>query len=401
MKTAGLMPVRIAAGGGRTEQSAPTPLGAPNGNGQNGNGHNGGNGHSGNGHNGGNDHNGGNGHSGGNGHNGHNGHNGQGNHVTEVYRYATRAGAIEAIDPIANELGIAPREVNEAVAQLVETRLLRSDDAGRRFVPVDPELAAATLVSSVEREIYQRRELIDLIKERIDVFRQEYDASGALRQSSSFASIDYLGESMEVRGFLKVACDNCRDEVLILQSTGDDAEEFDELSRIYLPLLNRGVHLRIICQHRSRADFSTRMRMRKWTEAGAAVRTVSHIPRAAAVFDRSLAVIFGLSDDDAGVARVHNRGVVQFLLDLFNHLWDSATPLDGAEAGYTNVADDLQQAIAGLMAKGYTDEVVARKLGMSVRTCRRHIAAMMRDLDAISRFQAGVQAARRSLVNGT
>jgi hypothetical protein len=370
MKTAGLLPVRIVTNGGNQLE------------------HNGRNGR--------------NGYivqNGSNGSNGHDGSNGQGDHSAAVYGYAARRGALEVSEAVAAELGLGIREVNEAVNQLVETRLLRAEDSGRRFVPVDPEIAAAMLVSSVEREIYQRRELIDVIRERIDVYRQEY-VSSIGRPSSAFASIDYLGEAMEVRGFLKVAADACRQEVLVLQSASDDTEEFDEISQIYLPLLDRGIQVRIIGQHRSRADFSARMRMKKWTEAGASVRTVSHIPRAAVVFDRSLAVIFGLSDDDASVARVNNRGVVQFLLDLFNHLWDSAMPLEGAEPGYANVADDLQQAIAGLMAKGYTDEVVARKLGMSVRTCRRHIAAMMRDLDAISRFQAGVQACRRSLVNG-
>jgi len=307
----------------------------------------------------------------------------------------------------------------------VESRLLRAEEAGRRFVPVDPQIAAAMLVSSVEREIYQRRELIDLVRDRLDTFRPEYGtgpidtaanalaggtngtngvhgtngANGTGAAAAGVPSMDYLAESMEVRGLLKVAGDACRQEVLVLQSSMDDAEEFEEASRVYLPLLARGIQVRVICQHRSRADFTARMRMKRWTEAGASVRTVSHIPRAAAVFDRSLAVIFGLSGG-AGAARVHNRGVVQFLLDLFNHLWDAATPLEGVETGYANVADDLQQAIAGLMAKGYTDEVVARKLGMSVRTCRRHIAALMRDLDAISRFQAGVQAARRAWVNG-
>jgi len=53
------------------------------------------------------------------------------------------------------------------------------------------------------------------------------------------------------------------------------------------------------------------------------------------------------------------------------------------------------------MARGFTDEVLARKLGMSLRTCRRHIAALMHDLDAVSRFQAGVRASRASLVDGT
>jgi DNA-binding NarL/FixJ family response regulator len=36
---------------------------------------------------------------------------------------------------------------------------------------------------------------------------------------------------------------------------------------------------------------------------------------------------------------------------------------------------------------------------MSLRTCRRHIAALMRDLDAVSRFQAGVRAGQASLVH--
>lgn len=322
-----------------------------------------------------------------------------GDHVTIVYRYAVRKGAIEGIEAAAVDLGIGIHDVNSAVEHLIESRLLRSEgNAGRRFVPVDPEVAAASLVSSVEREIYQRRELIDQIRERIDVFRQDYTSADT--RASACTSIEYLVGSMEVRGFLKVASDACRDEVLVLRPNMNDSDDCDELSQAYLPLLGRGITLRIICQHRSRADLITRMKMKKLTDAGASVRTVSHIPRAAAVFDRSMAVLFGLSDGEINVARVHNHGVVQFLLDLFNHLWDAATPLEGAESGYANVADDLQQAIAGLMARGYTDEVVARKLGMSVRTCRRHIAALMRDLEAVSRFQAGVQAARRSLVNG-
>jgi DNA-binding NarL/FixJ family response regulator len=90
--------------------------------------------------------------------------------------------------------------------------------------------------------------------------------------------------------------------------------------------------------------------------------------------------------------------MVQFLVDVFDHLWDGATAVDCHDTGYAEVADDLQQTIAGLMAKGYTDEVLARKLGMSVRTCRRHIASLMRELDAVSRFQAGVRAGRRQLV---
>jgi DNA-binding CsgD family transcriptional regulator/sugar-specific transcriptional regulator TrmB len=317
----------------------------------------------------------------------------EGDPVTDIYRYAARKGVIEAVEVAAADLGLGLREAHEAVANLVESRLLRVDDSeGRRFVPVDPELASASLVSSVEREIYQRRELIDQIRERMGAFRSEYGDAG---RSSAASAVEYLVGAMEVRGFLKMAGDACRDEVLAMQAAGGDVED---LSQMYLTLLARGVTVRIICQHRSRADVSTRMLLKRLTDAGAAVFTVSHVPRSAVVFDRALVVMFGVEDDgEASVARVHSHGIAKFLLDLFNHLWETATPLEGVEVGYANVADDLQQAIASLMAKGYTDEVVARKLGMSVRSCRRHIALLMRDLDATSRFQAGVQAARKYL----
>jgi DNA-binding NarL/FixJ family response regulator len=41
---------------------------------------------------------------------------------------------------------------------------------------------------------------------------------------------------------------------------------------------------------------------------------------------------------------------------------------------------------------------VARQLGISQRTVERDIRKMMDDLNATTRFQAGVQAARRGLV---
>ena len=56
-------------------------------------------------------------------------------------------------------------------------------------------------------------------------------------------------------------------------------------------------------------------------------------------------------------------------------------------------AEDAQ--LLALMAAGLKDEVVARRLGLSLRTVRRRIAQLMRELDADTRFQAGIEAARR------
>ncbi|HEV7963709.1 MAG TPA: helix-turn-helix transcriptional regulator [Actinoplanes sp.] len=48
-----------------------------------------------------------------------------------------------------------------------------------------------------------------------------------------------------------------------------------------------------------------------------------------------------------------------------------------------------------LLALGVTDEAAARRMGVSVRTIRRHVSQLLDRLDAVSRFQAGVQAAQR------
>ena len=44
---------------------------------------------------------------------------------------------------------------------------------------------------------------------------------------------------------------------------------------------------------------------------------------------------------------------------------------------------------------GAKDEQIARKLDLSLRTVRRRIAALMTELGVDTRFQAGVEAARR------
>ncbi|MCM4081122.1 helix-turn-helix domain-containing protein [Paractinoplanes hotanensis] len=51
----------------------------------------------------------------------------------------------------------------------------------------------------------------------------------------------------------------------------------------------------------------------------------------------------------------------------------------------------------GLLATGLTDESVAARLGVSERTVRRTMAAVMARLGARSRFQAGLIAARQGL----
>lgn len=314
-----------------------------------------------------------------------------------VYRYAVDMGEFGCPLSAADMLGLTEEAVHDAVALLVHNRLLRHDSDTGRLRPVDPEVAAALLVTPMEREIHQRQERIAQIRQRATGFREDYARRG--RETHDAAAVGQVEGAVELQGHLRLAGDACRSELMVLLSGQSDDGALDDVPQLCAQLAERGVAVRIVCQHRSRADLRLRAGMRQLFEAGAEVRTVTHVPRAALVFDRSLALLLG--EDGGGqirASRIGNDEVVGFLLDMFGQLWDVATPLECLDSGYAEVAGDLRQTIAGLMAKGFTDEVLARKLGMSVRTCRRHIASLMRELDSVSRFQAGVQAAHRSLV---
>ncbi|WP_438312064.1 LuxR C-terminal-related transcriptional regulator [Streptomyces sp. HUAS TT3] len=54
-----------------------------------------------------------------------------------------------------------------------------------------------------------------------------------------------------------------------------------------------------------------------------------------------------------------------------------------------SLSDELRQTLVRLLSEGLEDRAIARRLGMSERTCQRHIAEIMRVVGARSRFQAG------------
>ena len=90
---------------------------------------------------------------------------------------------------------------------------------------------------------------------------------------------------------------------------------------------------------------------------------------------------------------VRQRGLVQALVMLFDQLWAGASPLEEYERG-TKGAEERRQLLMQLAA-GAQDEQIARRLGLSLRTVRRRVAELLEQLGAESRFQAGVEAAKR------
>ncbi|WP_345040272.1 LuxR family transcriptional regulator [Streptomyces sannanensis] len=129
-----------------------------------------------------------------------------------------------------------------------------------------------------------------------------------------------------------------------------------------------------------------------------AVRVARFPPLQALIVDGSAALVAAESAVGRRASVIRVPEVIHTLHTLFDGVWRNALPADervdfDARAHATPAA-----RILGALRAGVTDEVAARELAVSVRTFRRHVAEIMNQLGARSRFQAGVRAAELGLL---
>jgi DNA-binding NarL/FixJ family response regulator len=95
---------------------------------------------------------------------------------------------------------------------------------------------------------------------------------------------------------------------------------------------------------------------------------------------------------------VRSPAILKALHGLFTNSWSAASPVTPAGRFSDPRLCETSRLILASLRDGHKDDVAARELGMSVRTYRRHVADIMRDINATSRFQAGVRAAELRLL---
>ena len=97
---------------------------------------------------------------------------------------------------------------------------------------------------------------------------------------------------------------------------------------------------------------------------------------------------------------IHPSALLDALVTLFEAEWARAVPL-AKTIGHDQPeqTDDAETAaLVTLLAAGQTDAGIARSLGWSPRTTQRRIQRLMQNLNATTRFQAGMNAKERGLL---
>lgn len=305
------------------------------------------------------------------------------------------------ISGIASELGVPTDRIRRVLDELARMALIaQGNDGGSSGYAVSPDVGLTSLLAKQEEELAERQKDLAVTKATVAQILADWDQSQTTRRRPD---VDQLNGIEEIRYRIGELARVCKGELMAFANGGPQTVQTMEASK---PLdrehLERGVQMRTVYLA-SIANSAPTVEYARWlVSMGGSVRTSTSLPMRMTIYDRQTAVVPTDPDNAAvGALVLRGPGLVAAMCALFEHVWQEATPLDAHSRKHTGSGLSSQaHAVLGLLAQGHTDDLVARKLGVSVRTARRITAELMEHLGARSRFQAGVIAGERGWLQG-
>jgi DNA-binding CsgD family transcriptional regulator len=296
---------------------------------------------------------------------------------------------------LAEQLAVSPQQVREALDVLADLALIRMDPAGDQARVVRPQAGLTALLAKVEADVAVRQRQVDATRAAIAAIATAHDehhrAAGEGR---------ILEGTDTVRERLAELAHTARTECLSFTTgraqTPDTMAAETSLNEL---ALGRGVRIRNVYQESFRNDPATLAHAQRMAKLGGRSRTTPTLPMRMVIVDCETALVpIDPDNPRQGALELRSPGVIAGLVALFEQVWCSATPF-----GTPAVVDERglgaqERELIRLLAAGHTDEAAARKLAISLRSVQRMMTSLTERLNAASRFQAGVHAARRGWV---
>jgi DNA-binding CsgD family transcriptional regulator/sugar-specific transcriptional regulator TrmB len=292
-------------------------------------------------------------------------------------------------------LGWPVDQVHGALDELVNLALVRrSWEQPDTLLAVSPAVGFASLLAREESELLRRQEKVASTRAEVMQLVKEYSQQYQVRNPD----IETLSGLDRVRSRIEELALACTSEIAAFAPGGPQDPEVMEASRpLDLAVLQRNVLMRTVYVQSIYNDQAS-LGYGQWlVEMGASVRTVPALSFRLIIYDRRHALVpADPQDENAGAVLLTGTGVVNALCEHFEQVWTAAAPL-GTDRPSRKLPDlsDQQLAVLQFLADGYTDDAIARRLGVSIRTVRRITAELLAMLGARSRFQAGVRAVER------
>jgi DNA-binding NarL/FixJ family response regulator len=308
------------------------------------------------------------------------------------------------LDDLAFAAGVGQGELRRLLSSLDMKGLIsRSNGGSHGYMAVVPDVA-------VEGLIQRRQEELELIRAYLPQLRKEYHSPTDRENPMEFVEV-VSGREAVARRFVQLQ-QGATETVLIFdkppyaQLDKADADD-DPVNQLEFRRLQEGIRYRAIYASETLASPGRAQLIHAYMRAGEAARVSPDLPMKLAIADLRLAImplIVHVSAQNAtsqveSAVVIHQSSLLDALATLFEAFWERALPLSfSAEAGMDLGPEEDEQAmelLLALLTAGLTDEAIAHQLGISIRTVRRRIRRLMDHLGVVSRFQAGIQVAKR------
>jgi DNA-binding CsgD family transcriptional regulator len=177
--------------------------------------------------------------------------------------------------------------------------------------------------------------------------------------------------------------------------TEDDTTQVEAAPRFGSDLDVRGIYGQAV------VDDPEHLGALKWGMAnGEQVRTLSSVPVKLTLVDSAAAIVPLRSSNRYrdGIMVIRHTRLLDAFVDYFEVLWSMAIPLDAFRAVPQGTLDADDRTVLTLMAAGFSDQTIGRRLGVSEAAAQSRVGEVIKRMGADNRFQAGVQAARLGLL---
>lgn len=294
-----------------------------------------------------------------------------------------------ALTRVAAAMLRTPEELLDEIAPLLEAGAVRID--GDLIEVATPVEVLRTAISVQAGRAGRAQEKLDGVGRAIEMLAAEQRLSVTGRTGDSEAVEGDVWVGGDVFGLVRTMLLDSVGDLMWLRPDQWRGPREDRMIELVAEVVAQGRRSRAIYPVRALHDAPDVLAAR--LAAGEEIRVLPELPTRLLVVGDSHAVVpepLGLADLPLAVVR--QRGVVEAMTSWFEELWGRAAVPALVE---TEPRLDLRRFLLEQLATGAHDEQIARKLGISLRTVRRRVSALMAELGADSRFQAGVEAARR------
>jgi DNA-binding CsgD family transcriptional regulator len=294
--------------------------------------------------------------------------------------------------------GRVPRRDAQPVPCLLDLGLLHPDpDDMNWLVPTAPQEVMTRLLRGVYDEVRSSQRRVGAMVAAVEWYAGLDGRPASSPLAGEGTAIRVLDGLSRIQAAMDEATQACTAEVLTVQPGGIRPEhELAEGLHRALELRGRGVRMRDLYTHVARHGQGLLNYLELMGDTVQA-RTLDEVIDRLILFDRTVAFIPANSDRTLALELRH-PALVEYLGTVFERLWRLALPLTAPlpDTGIEGISH-RERSIAALLAEGHQDAVIAERLGISVRTCRAHIARLSETLGAASRTQLGVRIAQVGL----